>query len=170
MKSGIVELGQKLGPINWQFAKTKAFDPEDFGAFLALLPKEAEGLPLRHVVEVRHESFRNPAFIALLKKHDVATVVAHSDEFPQIADVTAGFVYARLQGTEEKIETGYAPQAIAAWAERAKLWEAGGEPDDLERVSDKKAAKKKRDVFIYMISGAKVRAPAAAQALIAALG
>ncbi len=170
IKSGIVELGDKLGPINWQFAKTKAFDPDDFGAFLALLPKEAEGVALRHVVEVRHESFRNPDFIALLKKHEVANVVADSENFPQIADVTAGFVYARLQAADETIETGYAPKALAAWAERARLWEAGGEPDDLERASDKKAAKKKREIFVYMINGAKIRAPAAAMALIETLG
>ena len=168
-KSGITELGDKLGPLLWQFAPYKKFDPDDFGAFLALLPKEAGGVRLRHVVEVRSETFLVPEFVALVRKHNVAVVYAHSDDYPAIADVTADFVYARLQKTQEAIATGYAEGDLDAWAARAKTWAAGGEADDLPRFGAKAAAKKKRDVFVYMIAGAKVRAPAAAQALIARL-
>ena len=166
LKSGITELGPKLGPLLWQFAPYKKFDPDDFGAFLALLPKAADGVTLRHVVEVRSQSFLVPEFVALLRKHNVAVVTAHSDDYPAIADVTADFVYARLQKSQEAIATGYAPADLDAWAARAKTWAAGGEVDDLPRFGAKPAAKKKRDVFVYMIAGDKVRAPAAAQALI----
>jgi uncharacterized protein YecE (DUF72 family) len=169
-KSGVFELGPKLGPLLWQLAPFKKFDPQDIEGFLKLLPREHDERPLRHVLEVRHASFLVPECVDLLRKHNVATVYADSDDYPAIADVTADFVYARLQRAEETIATGYAPKVIASWTERAKSWEAGGEPDDLPRVSDKKAAKKKRDVFIFMINGAKIRAPAAAQALIETLG
>lgn len=168
-KSGVLELGPKLGPLLWQLAPYKKFDVEDIEGFISLLPREHDGRPLRHVLEVRHESFLVPEFVALLRKHNVATVYADSDDYPAMADVTADFVYARLQRTEEGVETGYPQKVIAAWAERARAWESGGEPDDLARVSDKKPAKKRRDVFVFMIAGAKVRAPAAAQALIATL-
>ncbi len=166
LKSGVTELGEKLGPLLWQFAPYKKFDAQDFGAFLALLPKEAGGLKLRHVVEVRSKTFLVPEFVALLRQHNVAVVCAHSDDYPAIADVTADFVYARLQKSEEAIATGYAVTDLDAWAVRAKGWAAGGEVDDLSRFGAKPAARKKRDVFVYMIAGAKVRAPAAAMALI----
>ena len=169
LKSGITELGEKLGPLLWQFAPYKKFDPDDFGAFLALLPKAADGVKLRHVVEVRSQTFLVPEFVALARKHNVAVVSAHSDDYPAIADVTADFVYARLQKSQEAIATGYAPADLDAWAARATTWGAGGEVDDLPRFGARPAAKKKRDVFVYMIAGAKVRAPAAAQALIARL-
>ena len=169
-KSGIGELGPKLGPLLWQFAPFKKFDPDDFGTFLALLPRELAGRPLMHVVEVRHQSFLVPEFIALLRKHNVAVVYADSDDYPAIADVTADFAYLRLQRTEEKNDTGYSVADIARWAERARLLAAGGSPEDAARIDKKAAPKKKRPVFVYMISGAKVRAPAAAMALIAKLG
>ena len=169
LKSGITELGDKLGPLLWQFAPFKKFDADDFGAFLALLPKEAAGVKLRHVVEVRSETFLVPEFVALARKHNVAVVYAHSDDYPAIADVTADFVYARLQKSQEAIATGYAESDLDQWAARAKTWEAGGEAEDLPRFGAKPAAKKKRDVFVYMIAGDKVRAPSAAQALIARL-
>jgi uncharacterized protein YecE (DUF72 family) len=165
-RSGVLELGEKLGPVLWQFAPFKKFDAKDFGHFLALLPREAGGRPVRHVVEVRHESFLVPEFTALLREHNVAVVYADSDEYPSLADVTADFVYARLQRTEKEIDTGYAPPALDRWAVRARRWESGGIPEDLPRVDDKAAPKRKRPVFVYMISGAKVRAPAAAMALI----
>jgi uncharacterized protein YecE (DUF72 family) len=165
-KSGVLELKSKLGPILWQMAPTKKFDPEDFEGFLALLPKERDGKAIRHVVEVRHESFLVPAFIELLRKYSVAVVLVESGKHPLIPDVTSDFVYARLQGTSEKEKTGYSAKALDTWAKRARAWEAGGAPDDLKTVGGKAAAKAKRDVFIYMISGAKVRAPAAAMALI----
>jgi uncharacterized protein YecE (DUF72 family) len=165
-KSGVLELKSKLGPILWQMAPTKKFDPEDFEGFLALLPKERDGKAIRHVVEVRHESFLVPAFIELLRKYSVAVVLVESGKHPLIPDVTSDFVYARLQGTSEKEKTGYSAKALDTWAKRARAWEAGGAPDDLKTVGGKAAAKAKRDVFIYMISGAKVRAPVAAMALI----
>jgi uncharacterized protein YecE (DUF72 family) len=165
-RSGLLELGDKLGPILWQFAPFKKFDPEDFRSFLALLPREVEGRPLRHVVEVRHQSFLVPEFVALLREHNIAVAFADSDEYPAIADVTADFVYARLQRTKEENETGYAATDIDQWARRARVWEAGGAPEDLPRLESSAVPNVKRPVFIYMISGAKVRAPAAAMALI----
>jgi uncharacterized protein YecE (DUF72 family) len=170
LKSGVTELGPKLGPLLWQFAPFKRFDADDFAAFLALLPEEADGVRLRHVIEVRHRSFLVPEFVELLRKHAVAVVLADSDDYPEIADVTADFVYARLQRADEKVASGYDADALSLWAERAKVWQAGGEPDGVERVSSTPAKKAKRDVFVFMINGAKVRAPAAAQALIERLG
>jgi uncharacterized protein YecE (DUF72 family) len=164
--SGVLELKSKLGPILWQMAPTKKFDPEDFEAFLALLPPNLDGRAIRHVVEVRQESFLTPSFIELLRKFSVGVVLVESDKHPLIADVTGDFVYARLQRTSEKEKTGYAPKALDTWAKRAKTWADGGAPDDLATIAGKAPAKAKRDVFIYMISGAKVRAPAAAMALI----
>ncbi|KZE30532.1 DUF72 domain-containing protein [Chelatococcus daeguensis] len=163
---GLIELREKLGPINWQFAPTKKFDPDDFAAFLALLPKSVDGRALRHGVEVRHDSFRSPDFIALLREHEVALVVAGDSKYPQIADVTAPFVYARIMGTSEGENLGYAPAALDAWAERARAWAVGGAPEDLETVTRHVAAPQGRDVFLYVISGHKVANPAAAMALI----
>ncbi|MCR4282231.1 MAG: DUF72 domain-containing protein [Bauldia sp.] len=165
-KSGITELGDKLGPVLWQFAPFKKFDADDFDAFLALLPEKVAGLSLRHVVEVRSKSFLVPEFVALLRRHNVAVVYADSDDYPAIADVTADFVYARLQRSREKLPTGYPPADLDDWAKRAKAWQAGREPDDLPRFGTGKAKKAKRDVFVYMIAGDKVRAPAAAMGLI----
>jgi uncharacterized protein YecE (DUF72 family) len=164
--SGVLELGDKLGPVLWQFAPFKKFNAEDFAAFLKLLPPKAGGRALQHVVEVRHDSFRVPAFVALLREHNVAVVYADSDEHPAIADITSDFVYARLQRTQEAIDTGYSAADLDRWVARARLWESGGAPDDLPQVDKTAAPKTPRPVFIYMISGAKVRAPAAAMALI----
>lgn len=169
--SGVTELGDKLGPINWQFATTKQFHAEDFAAFLALLPREVEGRAIRHAVEVRHASFRDPAFVALARKHAVAVVVAGDSEHPLIADVTAPFVYARIMGTSAQAKVGYAPKALDAWAARAKAWAAGGAPDDLETVGQgKPPAARGREVFLYVIGGEKVRNPAAAMELIRRVG
>ena len=168
--SGIAELGAKLGPLVWQFATSKQFDPADFAASLAMLPARAEGVGLRHVVEVRHPSFMVPGFIELLREVGVAAVFADSSEFPSFADVTANFVYARLMRTQSECETGYPASDIAAWAKRGKRWAAGGQPDDLPRVEPIAAvAAKPRDVFLFYISGAKERAPAAAMATLAKL-
>jgi uncharacterized protein YecE (DUF72 family) len=142
---GVRELGKKLGPILWQFAPFKKFDPEDFAAFFALLPKD-----LRHVVEVRHASFATPDFVALARKAGVAIALVESDKHPPIEEATADFTYARMEKTQKDIETGYSKPDLRKLAERARRWEAKG----------------KRNVFIYMISGAKERAPAAAMALI----
>ena len=163
--SGVLELKDKLGPVLWQMSPWKKFEAEDFEAFLALLPQKLDGRALRHVVEVRQESFLVPAFIDLLRKYAVAVVLVESDKHPLITDVTSDFVYARLQRTSEKEKTGYPAAALGLWAKRARAWEKGGAPDDLSLVAAK-APNAKRDVFIYMISGAKVRAPAAAMALI----
>ena len=168
--SGVAELGEKLGPILWQFAPNKKFDEADFGAFLELLPREIDGRRLRHVVEVRHDSFLCETFVALLRRHRVPVVYADSDEYPAMADLTGGFVYARLQRSVEDQPAGYAPAALDAWAERARAWAAGGEPADLPRVTGAGSKEKSRDCFIYFISGAKVRNPAAAQALIERIG
>ena len=119
-----------------------------------------------HVIEVRHDSFLVPDFVTLLRENNVAVVYADSDDYPAMADVTADFVYARLQRTTEEHDTGYAAGDLDRWAARARKWEAGGAPEDLPQIGKKAAAKVKRPVFVYMISGAKVRAPAAAMALI----
>jgi uncharacterized protein YecE (DUF72 family) len=163
--SGVLEMGAKLGPLFWQFMPAKKFDPKDVEAFFKLLPKEACGMKLRHAVEARHASFAVPGFVEMARAYGVAVVLVDSDKHTLIADPTAEFVYLRLQRTEEKIATGYKPADIKTWAARAKTWEAGGAVDDLALLG-KKPAKVTRDVFVYFISGAKMRAPAAAQALI----
>lgn len=151
VSQGIDELGAKLGPVNWQFAAAKKFDAEEFGAFLKLLPREAGHVPLRHALEPRNVSFQCEAFYDLARRHQCAIVFADSDEFPQIDQPTGSFTYARLMRTEEQIETGYSETALDAWAKRARAWAKRG------------------DVFIYFISGAKLRAPAAARALLSRL-
>jgi uncharacterized protein YecE (DUF72 family) len=165
-KTGVTELKGKLGPINWQFATSKRFDPADFAAFLKLLPSSVDGLAIRHAVEVRHESFKHPDFVALAREHSVALVMAGDSKYPQIADVTAPFVYARIMGTSEKEEIGYSPAALEQWAARAKAWAGGGAPEDLATVAAAKSDAAARDVFLYVISGHKQLNPAAAMALI----
>jgi uncharacterized protein YecE (DUF72 family) len=166
LESGITELGKKLGPLLWQFAPTKKFDEADFAGFLEHLPKTFDGHRLRHVVEVRNDTFKTPAFIALARKAGVAICYAEHDTYTEIADITADFVYARLQKGNEKLKAGYPPKALDQWAERAKTWATGGAPKDLPRVEKAAAKKEPRDTFIYFIHEAKVRAPAAAMALI----
>ena len=168
--SGVTELKDKLGPVNWQFMPTKKFDPDDFERFLKLLPKSVDGRPVRHAVEVRHDSFRTPDFISLARDHGVAVVVAGDADYPQIADVTAPFVYARIMGTEEAEERGYADEALDRWAERARLWSEGRTPNGLETVTPQPDGQGPRDVFLYVISGFKVRNPAAAMAMIERFG
>lgn len=164
---GLEHLGEKLGPVFWQFANTKKFDPADFEAFLELLPRKVGGVPLRHAVEVRHDSFCTPEFPALLRKHDVAVVYADHFTYPEIADVTADFVYARLQTGSDDVPTAYPPDQLDLWADRVKTWAAGGEPDGLPKSDPAhKAAKSPRDVFAFIIHEGKVRAPHGAMALI----
>lgn len=162
---GVMVLKEKLGPINWQFMPTKAFDPADFEAFLKLLPHSVDGLPIRHAVEVRHDSFRTPDFIALLRDYGVAAITAADSDYPQIADVTAPFVYARIMGTSETEPEGYPDVDLDRWAEAAQQWSRGEVPSGLEPVSTEPAPAGTRDVFLYVISGAKLRNPAAAMAL-----
>lgn len=165
--SGLSELGDKLGPVLWQFAPFKAFDETDFAKFLEHLPKDLDGRKLNHVVEVRHASFQDPAFIRLLKDHGVAPVYVDSEDYPSIADLTGDVVYARLQRGDEAIETGYPPKDLDTWAARAKVWAEGGTPQDLPVVDNGHIAEAKpRDVFVYFIHEGKLRAPAAAMSLI----
>lgn len=171
LNQGISELGPRLGPILWQFMATKKFDPDDFTAFLDLLPQSLDGLKLRHCVEVRHDSFADPAFVALCRARGVAICCAESLEHPRIADVTADFVYARLMTGSDDIETGYGPADLDLWAGRLKTYAAGTCPADLAAVDARHTpAVRPRDVFAYVISEGKVRAPAAAMELIARCG
>jgi uncharacterized protein YecE (DUF72 family) len=165
---GIVELGDKLGPILWQFMATKKFDPADFGAFLQLLPTSHAGVALRHAIQVRHESFAVPEFAEMCRAAGVAIVFADSPEYPAIADVTGDFVYARLERGEDGNPLCYPDADIDRWAEAARLWAAGGAPEGLPYVQKAAPVKRPRDTFLFFIHGGKVRAPAGAQALIAA--
>jgi uncharacterized protein YecE (DUF72 family) len=165
---GIVELGDKLGPILWLFMATKRFETDDFKAFLALLPPEQDGITLRHAVEVRHDSFNHPDFVKLCRDANAAITIADSAKYPTLADVTADFVYARLEDARAEVETGYTANQLDHWARVAKSWSEGHQPDGLtyaDRASHQVG--QPRDVFVFMINGAKERAPAAAMALIA---
>ena len=169
VESGLGELGDRLGPINWQLAPTKKYERDDFAAFLDLLPAEAGGIPLRHAIEARHQSFAVPEVVDLARERGVALIVDGDSKYAQIADPTADFVYARIMGTSDDEEAGYAPEALDAWAARARTWAEGGAPDDLDLIGPDLEARP-RDVFLYVISGAKARNPAAAMALIERLG
>ena len=187
--SGVLRLGPKLGPILWQFPPRMKFDPERFRAFLELLPRtttEAENLarlrderlndrawltcdvaqPLRHALEIRDESFRDPGFIALLRDYGVALVCADTVDWPLLMDVTANFVYCRLHGSEQLYVSGYDDRALDRWAARVRSWSDGGEPEDAYRVLEPtKPLITGRDVYVYFDNDAKVRAPIDAQSL-----
>ncbi|MES2861999.1 MAG: DUF72 domain-containing protein [Pseudomonadota bacterium] len=148
---GMTVLGDKLGPINWQFMGTKKLDLEDFEGFLKLLPREREGVHLRHALEVRNSTFDTPAFYDLAAKYGAAIVYAVDEEepnWPCIDQPTADFTYARLMSSREDLDTGVTDEELDGFANQARGWAERGE------------------VFAYFISGAKVRNPAAAQALI----
>ena len=149
LNQGFTELGDKLGPILWQFAPTKHFERDDFARFLDLIPDSQDGVALRHALEIRHESFADPTFFELARTRNMAVVFADSDEYPCIDEATADFSYARLQRTEESVETGYDDKTLDAWADRARGWSKGG-----------------RDAYVFFIAGAKVRNPTAARMLI----
>jgi len=169
LDSGVTELGDHLGPLLWQFAPTKKFDASDFGGFLELLPGKFDGRALRHVIEVRHDSFRNPEFIAMLRRFAVPVVFTDHVKYPNIADLTGDFVYARLQRGKDTTPTAYRPQEIKAWASRLRTWAEGRAPDDLPCIETAQARRSKtvpRDVFAYIIHEGKIRAPAGAIALI----
>jgi uncharacterized protein YecE (DUF72 family) len=151
--SGMAELGAKLGPILWQFAASLKFDEGNLAAFLAALPKALGNRPLRHVFEVRSSSFKDPAFAALMEKHGAAIAWVEDAKVPLIETVTTDFVYARLRQCSEEEPAGYSPEALDKIAQRFQ-----------------EHAKAGRDCFVYFINGAKIRAPAAAQALIERLG
>jgi len=165
LASGLSELGDKFGPILWQFRETRKFDPDDMAAFLAMLPAKIDGVSARHVLEVRHESFACAEFVELVRKHQAAIVIADHEKHPQIADLTADFVYARLMRSQEDVPTGYDAADLDRWAGVTKDWAAGQQPGGLNYVTGTPADKKPRDVFAYFISGAKERNPAAAMAL-----
>lgn len=162
---GIVELGDRLGPILWQFMATKQFDAADFGAFLDLLPRAQDGVPLRHAVQVRHDSFAVPEFVDLCRAAGVAIVFADSPAYPAIADVTGDFVYARLEAGQDDNPLCYPQADLDRWADAARIWAAGGRPDGLPYVEDRAPPAAARDTFIFFIHGGKVRAPAGARAL-----
>ena len=145
---GMSALGPKLGPILWQFASRRKFDHDDIARFIALLPEKLDGITLRHALEPRNESFNDDRFFDLCRARNIAVVFEDSNEYPCIEAETADFSYARLQRMSEDLETGYDAAAISGFAERARKWRANG-----------------RDAYIFMINGAKVRAPAAALAL-----
>jgi uncharacterized protein YecE (DUF72 family) len=151
LTSGVLKLGDKLGAINWQLAPGKEFDAKDVAEFLALLPPKAEGLKLRHALEVRHASFDCEEFIALAREHKVAVVEAGDSEHPRIQAHSAPFSYLRVMGAKAGARKGYTPAALKRWQEHAQTLARSG------------------DVFLYFISGAKERNPHAARALIEAL-
>jgi Uncharacterized conserved protein len=184
--SGLLALKQKLGPILWQVPPSYRFDAEHLQTFLAALPhstREAAALarkhddviasavvktdadrPVRHALEIRNESFRDKAFIALLKKYDVALVVADTVEWPCLMDETSDFVYCRLHGSEQLYVSGYTDEALDTWAARIRAWTSGGIAEGT-RVG-KPGRKQKRDVFVYFDNDAKVKAPFDAKTLI----
>jgi uncharacterized protein YecE (DUF72 family) len=149
--SGITELGPKLGPILWQLMPAHRFDPGDLEAFLELLPGEAGGLRLRHVLDVRHASFACEEYLALARRYGCATVHADSEKFPSIADADGELAYLRLMRSEAQCPTGYPADVLQQWAEGARAWVGKGP---------------QREVFAFFINGAKERAPAAAMELI----
>ena len=153
LDQGLTALGDKLGPILWMLAARRKFDREDIAAFLQLLPEQYEGVALRHVIEPRHESFRDEAFFQLCRDRNVAIVFGDDDDFPCIDCDTADFAYARLQRMRSDVPTGYDEASLKAFAERGERWKA-----------------KNLDSYIFMINGAKERAPAAARALQERLG
>jgi uncharacterized protein YecE (DUF72 family) len=194
MASGLLRLGPKLGPILWQFPATMKFDAELFARFLAMLPKDTDDAaklakrhddrlngrdwlesdvqqPLRHALEIRHDSFCAKEFIELLRKHHVGLVCADTVEWPLLMDVTADFVYCRLHGSEELYVSGYDDAALDAWAKRIAAWARGHEPEDANRVLPPlKTSAKGRDVFVYFDNDVKVRAPTDARSLAERLG
>ena len=187
LASGPLNLGARLGPILWQFPPGLALDLDLFRHFLESLPKDTASAaalggrhdswlktapateidanrPLRHAVEIRHQSFRDRAFVDLLRANNVALVCADSLEWPRLMDVTADFLYLRLHGPEELYASGYDDAALDEWARRVRAWVAGDEPADAERVGPK-ARPKPRDVFVYFDNDTKTRAPFDACAL-----
>ncbi|MBS0431635.1 MAG: DUF72 domain-containing protein [Proteobacteria bacterium] len=163
---GLAEFGGKLGPIVWQFPPSRAFERDDFAAFLDLLPRELNGRALRHALEVRHASFLCEEFLQLARGHRCACVFTDSAEYPSFADVTGDFVYARLMRSREAVANGYDDAALDDWTRRAQAWVRGEQPADLPYVQAAgETGSTARDVFVYFIGSAKARNPAAAMAL-----
>lgn len=167
---GIVELGDKLGPIVWQFDEDRPVDRGAFSEFLDLLPARQGKHRLRHVLDVRVVEFVDSAYVALAREHEMATVFTDSKEHPSFADLTTDFVYARLMRSRTEIQTGYPDAELDRWAERALLWSEGGDPMDLPHIGAVADQAEPREVFLYFISSAKERNPAAAMTLLERLG
>ena len=162
---GLTRLGDKLGPILWQLADSKRFDADDIAGFFDLLPREQDGVRLRHALEARHDSFRDERFVELARTAGIAICYDDSDVHPAIADPTADFVYARLMRAREDEPEGYPPAELDRWADLVRSWSTG-RADDLPKAGREVAEPPPRDVYLFMINGAKLRAPAAAQALL----
>jgi uncharacterized protein YecE (DUF72 family) len=162
---GLAEMGDRLGPILWQLPPSRPFDADDLAAFLEHLPRELNGHRLRHVLEVRHPSFMCENYVTLARRHAVPTVFTDSPDYPSLADLTGDFTYARLMRSEDEIATGYAPAALDRWAELAESWAVGNDPGELPHAAALQPASQPRDVFVFFISSAKHRNPAAAIAL-----
>ncbi len=162
---GLAEMGNRLGPILWQLPPSRPFDADDLAAFLEYLPRELNGHRLRHVLEVRHPSFMCESYVTLARSHAVPTVFTDSSDYPSLADLTGDFTYARLMRSADDIPTGYASAALDRWAEHAESWAAGKDPAELPHVAAQSPANQPRDVFVFFISSAKHRNPAAAVAL-----
>jgi uncharacterized protein YecE (DUF72 family) len=171
LNQGLSELGDRLGPILWQFANTKKFDADDFEGFLKLLPATQDGLPLAHVLEVRHPTFIDPAFVALARKYGATVCLADHFTYPMIPDVTGDLIYARLQTGSDDNPTAYPPADLDLWVDRFRTYAAGGAPADLPMADAVTPAPvKPRDVYAFVIHEGKVRAPAAAMAMIERVG
>lgn len=190
LDSGLSELKHKLGPINWQFSTTKSFDPGDFEAFLALLPRQLDGLPLKHAVELRHESFRDLRALRLLEKYQVAAIIAADSKYPEFVSLSAPFVYLRAMGTQASEPLGYSRASMERWATRAHSLAQGIIPEDFQRsifgptnvaaapspssaqtsqLKHSTPAPSPRSVYLYFISGHKEKNPTAAATLLKAL-
>jgi uncharacterized protein YecE (DUF72 family) len=163
---GIAELGDKLGPLVWQFESGRTIDGADFAGFLDLLPEKTGTRALRHVLDVRDPAFITPEFLALARRHGMATVFSVSNEYPSFADITSDLVYARLMGSRSSEPNGYPGAELEAWARRAQAWQAGGDPGELPHVGPTPAPRQPREVFVFFIAAAKERNPAAAMALL----
>ncbi|HEV2621680.1 MAG TPA: DUF72 domain-containing protein [Frateuria sp.] len=165
VSGGLEALGERLGPINWQLGPSRPFDPDDIAGFLDALPRELNGQPLRHVLEVRHKSFASERYVALARAHGVPTVFTDAAQYPSFADLTGLFVYARLMRSATDEPLGYPPGALDTWAEHAHAWAQGKDPAELPHASALQPDGAPREVFIFFISAAKARNPAAAMAL-----
>jgi Uncharacterized conserved protein len=165
VQGGLAEMGDRLGPILWQLPPSRPFDADDLAAFLDALPRELNGQPLCHVLEVRHPSFLNPRYIELAREHRVPTVFTDSPDYPSLADLTGDFTYARLMRSADGIPTGYAADELDRWATYARSWAAGEDIGELPHVAAQQPQGQPRDVFVFFISSAKHRNPAAAMAL-----
>ncbi|WLA13627.1 DUF72 domain-containing protein [Xanthomonas translucens] len=167
---GIATLGDKLGPLLWQFEHGRTLELDELAAFLDLLPQQAAGRRLRHVLEVRDPACVGPPLLELVRRHGVVTVFTDSPDFPCFADLSSDFVYARLMRSRAELAHGYAPKELRAWSAQAQAWRRGEDPHALPHVGAATAAARPREVFVYFISAAKERNPAAAMALLTELG